>query len=260
MISIYKSEYAWTTLGAAPNIAAEKSVSATAGQKAAQSNTISLRIEFTSNENFTDDLSDSSSQAFQDRVNLTQTQLTPVFQNAFASFLHLTGIHFSGDTDSGSGSGGGSGGGAGGGSRGGPGQKSEILISVHDFSSIGDPAKGLDPEEGIRSFEDDHLFSFRIDPTESLHRPLVTTADLVFNSSGVVPSTDQVVETLKQATLSIPIIPSSLSAINVPPATTAPPATEGPSSSGVSPVPTSVFSCYLLAWCSLLLATMFNLS
>ncbi|KAJ8271738.1 hypothetical protein COCON_G00105970 [Conger conger] len=67
----------------------------------AQNSTFSLRLEFSSCENVTGDLSNSSSQAFQGRVNLTKIQLTPVFENAFPSFLQLTRIHFSVNMDSG---------------------------------------------------------------------------------------------------------------------------------------------------------------
>ncbi|KAJ8335976.1 hypothetical protein SKAU_G00393190 [Synaphobranchus kaupii] len=80
---------------------------------------------------------------------------------------------------------------------------------------------------------------------------IVTDARAIYRNVGSGPNPDQLITILSQAVesgnVTIPININSISATR-------------PSSSGVSPVSTSVFSCYLLAWCSLLLATMFNLS
>ncbi|KAJ8271737.1 hypothetical protein COCON_G00105960 [Conger conger] len=154
-----------------------------------------IRLQFTSNELFTADLSDSSSQAFQFKANQIRRQLLPVFVT-YPSFLQLVIILLSDSVDTGEGSGSG-------------------------------PRPAFPP---IFTGREEDPFSFRVDPTE-VNRPLVSTVDLVFNRSGIVPSTDEVVNTLREATVNgdvtIPIILSSVTATNVPPATTAPPATSG---------------------------------
>ncbi|KAJ8371542.1 hypothetical protein AAFF_G00307430 [Aldrovandia affinis] len=245
-----------------PNIATTSPISARAARQEAESDTISLELVFSSNEDFTDDLSNSNSQAFQDRVNLTKTQLTPVFQMAFSAFLQLRNIGFSGDINSEGESGAGSGEGSGGGS----GRESKMFLNEHSLSYGGNPVEVLDPEEDIGTFDDEHIFSFWVNTIEKpsaqqvLNREtstnpramlLVTTVEIVFNSSGVVPTTDQVVTALEDAinsgAVTIPIMISSISVNSL-------------SSSGVSFVPSSVFSCFLLTCCSLLLAVILDFS
>ncbi|KAJ8371544.1 hypothetical protein AAFF_G00307450 [Aldrovandia affinis] len=139
--------------------------------------TVSLLLQFSSDETFSPDLSNSNSLAFRNRAELIRSELTPVFI-VFSSFRDL------------------------------------IITSFRSGS-------------------------------------IVNIGNLTFNSAGSIPDTAEVtlalVRAVESGNLTIPINASSISVTN-------------PSSSGVSPVHPSVFSCTLLTLGSLLLAAMLNFS
>ncbi|XP_036372352.1 mucin-5AC-like [Megalops cyprinoides] len=89
---------------------------------------------------------------------------------------------------------------------------------------------------------------------------IVTDAELVFNSSGAVPSAQVVATTLRDAvengTVALPINASSISVTNPPSTTT----TVAATTSGVSPVTSPVLTCLMVTLASFLLTSVFRFS